>query len=88
MNKELYAFWKYDKFPFLLGGTITNMRADGAVETVGFGKGCWFNPVKIVPVELGRKITKELQVLEQERNNELDRIYAKYLDKRNAIITL
>lgn len=88
MNKELYAFWKYDQFPFVLGGQITNMRSDGAVETVGYGKGYWFTPVKILPLEEGRKMAMRLKQLQIQRDVELDVVYAKFLDKRNEIIRL
>lgn len=88
MNKKLYAFWRHDQFPFVLGGEITNMRSDGAVETVGFGKGAWFSPVKIIPLEEGRILAMRLKQLQAQRDAELDVVYAKFLDKRNEIIRL
>jgi len=88
MDKKLYAFWKHDTFPFLLGGEITEMRSDGMVETVGYGKGSWFPPVKILPLEDGRLMAMRLRQLKEQREQELSSIYAKYLDKRNEIITL
>jgi predicted DNA-binding antitoxin AbrB/MazE fold protein len=88
MNNEFYAFWKHDIFPGFLGGTVTNMRSDGMIETVGYGKGSWFKPCKIVPVEEGRKIAAELATLKQEHLNAQAKLRKEFIDKRNQIITL
>ena len=58
-NKD-YAFWKYDRFPFVLGGEVTGFRGDGWVETENYGWGCYFKPIKIVPLEDGLAMQEEL----------------------------
>jgi len=68
MKQRLYAFWKYDHFPYVLGGEVTKMLPDGAVETVGYGKGFSFTPFKIVPLEEGKKIVAQLQSLKDAKN--------------------
>ena len=55
---NLYAFWKYDVPPFLLGGEVISVTEDGYVTVKGYsGK---FKPELIVPIEKGIKIHKKL----------------------------
>jgi len=60
MNEKLYAFWSYDKFPYVLGGTVTKMHDDGTVETKEYGQGSCFTPIKIVPFKAGIIIKQDL----------------------------
>lgn len=55
MNK-MYAFWKYDIPPFLLGGEVKEIQEDGCVSVVGYTSR--FKPVLIVPIEKGIKLQK------------------------------
>ena len=57
MNK-MYAFWKYDIPPFLLGGEVKEIQEDGCVSVVGYTSK--FKPVLIVPIEKGIKLQKKL----------------------------
>lgn len=61
---ELYAFWRYDQFPFVLGGPVTRMDEDGRVETENYGTGNWFTPSKLLPRATGEKLHGELKLLE------------------------
>lgn len=72
---QLYAFWRYDRFPYVLGGEIVRWREDGAVETKGFGPGQWFHPIKILPVEAGKKLRAELEALEEKQRKEMKAVY-------------
>ncbi len=56
----LYAFWSHDNPPFL-GGTVTKIRNDGAVETSEFGPQQWFRPVCTVPYARGKAIQAKLE---------------------------
>lgn len=56
----LFAFWKYSSFPFVLGGTVVEMRPDGAVRTKEYGH-MWFVPIKIMPVVAGKKLLAQLE---------------------------
>lgn len=60
MNEKLYAFWSYDQFPYVLGGTVTKMFDDGTVETKEYGQGSRFTPIKIVPLKAGMIIQQDL----------------------------
>lgn len=56
-NEKLYAFWKYDVPPYLLGGEVKEIK-NGYVYPVGYNGG--FKAVKIVPFEKGIKLQKKL----------------------------
>lgn len=60
MNEKLYAFWRYDQFPYVLGGTVTKMFDNGTVETKEYGRGSCFTPIKIVPLKAGMIIKRDL----------------------------
>lgn len=87
MNK-LYAFWKYDIFPKICGGEITQIDEEGNVETVEYGKNSWFKPNKIVSLKEGRKIKAKLNDLEMEYFKEAKILEMETLHKRNLIIKL
>lgn len=65
---DLFAFWRYDLFPFWLGGTVVRMSENGSVETKEFGKGYWFKPYFIVPVSKGRMLKEKLDALRAEHH--------------------
>jgi hypothetical protein len=56
----LFAFWKYSSFPFVLGGTVVEMRPCGTVRTKEYVY-MWFMPIKIMPVEAGKKLLAQLE---------------------------
>lgn len=62
MNR-LYAFWKYDVPPFLLGGEVEEVLEDGYVVIKG-RTSYKFKPVIIIPLEKGIKLHKRLNKAE------------------------
>jgi hypothetical protein len=86
VNLKLFAFWRYDAYPFVLGGEITKMREDGAVEVQGFGSGFWFHPFKIVPLAEGERIKRELESLERALKAEIKKLQVEFLLRRDAVI--
>ncbi len=68
---KLYAFWKYDTAPFLLGGEVEEVSNDGYVVIKG-RTGCKFKPVLIVPLEKGIKLHKKLNKAEAKYINALN----------------
>lgn len=60
MNQPLYAFWTYDQFPYVLGGTVTKMNDNGTVETKEYGPGFTFDPLKVLPLKAGLIIKQDL----------------------------
>lgn len=63
MKDKLYAFWKYDTPPYLLGGEVESIDEDGFVTVKGY-KSSRFRPVKIVSLEKGIKLQKKLHKAE------------------------
>ncbi len=63
---KLYAFWKYDVFPYILGGHITRISSNGSVETKEYGPGNYFKPFKIVPAKTGEKLHIEIKKSEKD----------------------
>ena len=59
-KQDLYAFWSYDQFPYVKGGTITKIHDDSSIETKEYGPGACFSPLKIVPLKAGMIIQQDL----------------------------
>ena len=68
---KMFAFWKYDLFPYVLGGEVEKMDERGCVETKNYGPGRWFTPIKLLPVEPGRALLAKLEALEAEHDEAL-----------------
>jgi len=62
---SLYAFWKYDQFPYVLGGEVRTFLKDGSVTVRGYD-GMAFTPVKIVPAKVGLALRETLNGLTEE----------------------
>ncbi len=75
---KLYAFWKYSDFPFVCGGTVTEMNVDGRVQTEEHGKGHWWTPIKILPAEQGAGLHQTLRELDLQMKNEITNIKLRY----------
>lgn len=58
MENKLYAFWKYDRPPYLLGDEVSQVHEDGSVSVVNYTYR--FKPVVILPLEKGLKLQKKL----------------------------
>jgi|SRR6185503_17424500 len=83
-----YAFWKYDLFPFVLGGEVSRhcvLNGKEMVETINFGKGNWFVPIKVLDLEVGLKVQAKLDDLTN-RRKEFLKVAEKMFDlELNAI---
>lgn len=77
---ELFAFWKYDLFPFIHGDKVTKLSNKGVVETVKC-PGYSFQSFKLTNLEEGIEIIAKLKELEQEYNAEILVIKNKYKTK-------
>ena len=74
------AFWKYDQFPYILGGIIMgwSLNDPGYIETKEYGKGYYFKPVKIVPASIGKRMLAELEQLKANRDDAMSKINVAY----------
>lgn len=81
---NLYAFWKYDLFPYFLGGEIEKVEDSGEVKPLKYS-GASFRPVFVTSFIHGEIIHTELNNLAHERAQELEKVYQKYSDKLNDL---
>lgn len=91
-NKQ-FAFWKYDRFPYCLGGEVTEIikekgHLNGCVETKNFGVGYYFTPFLFTDLETGRKIKAQLDSLEEEREKMLKLVYDGFNARLKEIIKI
>src|SRR6185369_9134301 len=86
MTKRVFAFWCHDTFPYLLGGEVSDISENGRVETVEYGRGFWFQPVFILPLEKGRQVLKDLGGLRVRHDDALSEIRGKFYEERNEYL--
>lgn len=77
--RRLFAFWKYDLPPYVLGGEVTRMNDNGAVETQNYGRNNWFKPIKLMPVKQGRILLERLEKREAEHRKAERELHDKLL---------
>lgn len=60
----VYAFWKYDKFPYVLGDQ-GRLLPNGSFRPFGYGGATWNRGsiVAIYPIKLGSEIARKLKEL-------------------------
>lgn len=83
MNQRLFAFWKYDLFPYFVGSEIDEIRPNGTVHSPAFC-GC-FKPVIILPFDQGVELKEQLETLKCELHSEEHELKAKYRKKLKDI---
>ena len=84
MGIELFAFWKYDLFPYVHCGKVKELKNNGVVE-VETMKGYNFKSFKLTNLQEGIKLQEQLKQLEQEYNDEILVINNKYKAKVKAL---
>lgn len=85
MNQELFAFWKWDSFPYVLGAKILDIKEDGRVLVEGYSS-YLFRPIKILPLESGQKTYSQLKDLKQQYDVDLETLKIDYDKKLLAIL--
>lgn len=83
MNQRLFAFWKYDLFPYFVGSEIDRINPDGTVHSITFCGSC--KPVIILPIEQGEKLKEQLEVLKGEFRSDEQELKIKYKQKLKDI---
>lgn len=78
------AFWKYDRFPYLLCGTIEEILDTGLAKIKEYGHGC-FRPTFILPLEPGLKLKAELEALEKDHLSRMKRVQKESDEKLNLL---
>lgn len=85
LSVALFALWRYDTYPYVLGGTITDILANGNVETKEYGYGFYFKPLLILPVKEGKELLNRLEALEDEYSKALEKFHKEWIVKAMAI---
>ena len=70
-GNKLFAFWRYDTPPYLLGAEVVKVDKNGFVEALGYN-GFKFKPVLIVPLEKGIKLNKKLKKAEAKYRRKME----------------
>jgi hypothetical protein len=70
---KMFAFWRYDQFPYILGAEVVKMRDNGMVETTGY-QGFLFKPIKILPRKAGEALHEKLKALTSEHRAAMDKL--------------
>ncbi len=65
MDKKLYAFWKYDLCPYMLGAEIEKFTELGNIVPKGY-QGHSFKPIAILADEEGKQAIEELDKIKNE----------------------
>jgi len=84
MNKNLFAFWKYDTFPYVLGGEISDINEKGLVYVDSYQG--WFKPILILPLDEGIRKNIELKAIAKEYEEESKILLAKEIDKIKSLL--
>lgn len=78
--EKLFALWKYNGYDYetLLGGTVDKIREDGYISTKEYGPGNYFKPVKILPLETGKKLLEDFKKILSERDQQYLKLKKEY----------
>lgn len=87
-KEKLFAFWGYDLFPYVLGGEVVLIKnvngenqVETHVETKEYGKGFRFMARKLMPLEEGKEIKRQIKLLEKEYEEEKRKLRTVYEQK-------
>ena len=84
MKFELYGFWKYDLFPYVLGGKVTKLK-ENIIETENYGPGYRFKVIKLMPLVEGLELKEKLNALENDYDLAQEKLKSEYKTKLKAI---
>lgn len=87
--KKLYAFWKYNSWPYalpgIIGSEVKDICSGGKIKAEGY-PGFLFTPIKILPLDDGIKIRSELDELTKYYKKDLEKLNKSYLNKVNRLL--
>ena len=91
MRTKIVAFWRYDHFPYILGGTVTKINdkgylGKGWVETEEYGAGSWFKPINLLPEKQGIELLNQLSELEAERAQAMEKVSCQFDKKLDDLL--
>ena len=80
-DQELFAFWRHDMYPYVLGVTVVKILEDGKVQTKEYGNGYVFKPLLILPLKEGKELRQKLGELEAGYRKAQDDLRKKWFAK-------
>jgi len=83
MEQELYAFWKYDQYPYTLYGKIEEFKGD-RVYIKSYQS--WFKPFKVVEGKDALRLISDLDSITYRRTCEINDINLKYKKELDSLI--
>lgn len=86
MTTKLYAFWKHDTFPYVLGAPVDRINRYGNIEAEGYA-GMSFSPIKLLPREDGEKLQKDLDDFQAEYRKALAGLNDNFNHRLNSLST-
>ncbi len=86
VTSSLFALWRYDQFPYFVGGEVVLMNSRGYVQTKEYGRQYRMNPTKVLPLEAGRKLLEDLKALKSRRAEALNAFNDGYVAELNALL--
>jgi len=81
---KLYAFWKYDLFPYLLGGEIESFKEGGRVYVPSYQAS--FRPVLILQGPEGQELQRRLHNLGSQFVSAQNALKLEYEAKRALLL--
>lgn len=83
----VYAFWKYDTFPYVLGD-MGKLLPDGGFKSFGYGGATWKRKsiVAIYPIELRREISSKLDSLKDSHSRAQKELSDKMLEIAKEVL--
>ena len=86
----MYAFWRYDKYPYVLHGEVVGGPDDeGMVQVKGYATmrsdgsygGGWFRPLLLISDTGGMELASKLDMLKVSRKEAMAKVELEYNDK-------
>lgn len=84
--QKLFAFWKYDGFPYMLGAEVVRFTENGRVVAKGFEGYATFEPIAIIPLDRGLELKAKLEKLRAEQRKAEEAFRAEWKKKSAALL--
>lgn len=85
MPQKIFAFWSYDKFPFVIGDSVTPLSL-GLMKTDHYGQYGTQSVIAYRPVQSGVEIQQQLKSLESELKHKIENLQTEYETKAIQIL--
>lgn len=83
MNK-MFAFWKQEQFPFLLGAEVVRMHPNGSVSVRGYRE--VVNPIRLLPLKEGRQLSIKLSEMAAARRQAEKALEKEWEEKAKELV--